>query len=181
MANLDLPPNAPHFEWQRMKDWLYKLWKSVVQGLTFGGEANTYSAAIFSSAGQSDPGASGFLGTLGWIPYTPTLTASTGTYTTASALGWYKLVDNIVFLHIKVTITTVGTGTSPVVGRPFPCESASGVFPLLHGRENAVSGKTLNAVNNPGATQTYTVFNYDNTNPVVSGSVCELEGFYIKA
>lgn len=39
-----------------MRDWLYKLWKNIVNGLTFGGDINTYSAAILSTAGQSDAG-----------------------------------------------------------------------------------------------------------------------------
>lgn len=53
MLNLDPPPNTPQITWPKLKDWLYKLWQ-IVRGLTFGGDANTYSAAIFASSSSGD-------------------------------------------------------------------------------------------------------------------------------
>ena len=59
MPLLDPPPNMPTLVWPKLKDWLYKLWtlvKGLTANLTFGGDAGTYSAAIQSTAGQSDVG-----------------------------------------------------------------------------------------------------------------------------
>lgn len=61
MATLDQPPNTPTLDWGRMKDWLFKLWKTV-KGMPFGGDPITYAAAVLASAGQEDAGGAGLLG-----------------------------------------------------------------------------------------------------------------------
>lgn len=52
--------------WGKFFTWIYLLWQWVTQTipgrLTFGGDAGSYSAALFASAGQSD------IGGLGMIP-----------------------------------------------------------------------------------------------------------------
>jgi hypothetical protein len=65
------PPNSPP-GWGKLFDWFYLLWKWVTitlpgsiltleQGLTFGNDPFTYSAAIFSTA-QTDGGPLLFIG-----------------------------------------------------------------------------------------------------------------------
>lgn len=110
------------------------------------------------------------------IPYTPTLTASIGTFTTASAIGQYYRVGNLIFVRSTITITAVGTGQFPVITLPFPFNTASGVF-VLNGREEALTGKMLQA--KASGTNQVTVFNYDNTNPAASGAQCFVSGVYV--
>lgn len=73
MPNLDLPPSTPQFDWAQYRDWFFKLWRwvtvtlpgnlsTVLSGLTFGNDPNTYSEAILTTAGQSDIGSANLLG-----------------------------------------------------------------------------------------------------------------------
>jgi len=45
----------------------------------------------------------------GWTSYTPTITASGGTFTTVTATGRYKRIGKTIHLQITVTMTTVNT------------------------------------------------------------------------
>lgn len=55
MTTLDVPPSGPNFDWRVFRDWLFKLWREI-KGLTFGGGAFSYSAAISASASTGDTG-----------------------------------------------------------------------------------------------------------------------------
>lgn len=44
-----------------------------------------------------------------WTSYTPTVTATTGTFTSVSATGAYKTIGRTMFIRFTVTITTIGT------------------------------------------------------------------------
>jgi hypothetical protein len=162
--------------WGVLYDWLFQLWKSVTNG-TFGTDSSSYSQAIAMTAGVSDPGQIGILLSTGtnWQTYTPTLSALAGSYTTASATGAYYLNGKMCHVIINIVITTVGTGTYPVVGLPFP---VSGVVNWvdLTGRDNGSSAKMVHGF---GATSPLTVTNYDNTVPVASGSNIAIGGTYI--
>lgn len=54
----------------------------------------------------------------GWTSYTPSLVASTGTYTAASATGSYMVAFGICHWRATITITTKGTGAVPRIGLP---------------------------------------------------------------
>lgn len=56
----------------------------------------------------------------GWTSYTPGFTASSGTYTSASATGSYMIAFGICFWRAIGTITTKGTGATPRIGLPVP-------------------------------------------------------------
>lgn len=47
-----------------------------------------------------------------WAPYTPTLTASSGTITSGSATGRYLTVCKTTFISLDITITTAGTAAT---------------------------------------------------------------------
>jgi hypothetical protein len=49
-----------------------------------------------------------------WITYTPTVGSGSGTITTASAVGRYVKLGTTVYIVVKVTITTNGTGATYV-------------------------------------------------------------------
>ena len=49
-----------------------------------------------------------------WTSYTPTVTAGSGTFTSASAVGYYKRIGKVCIVHFAVTIVTNGTAASNV-------------------------------------------------------------------
>lgn len=79
-----------------------------------------------------------------WTSYTPTVTATTGTFTSASATGKHMTVFGICFVDISITITTKGTGTFPLASLPFTALAGSAAH-LMVAREVAINGKAGNA------------------------------------
>jgi hypothetical protein len=111
-----------------------------------------------------------------WTSYVPTVTCTVGSYTTVSAGGRYKQVGKCAFLTLSLVITTIGTATGyPVLGLPF---TAGGSFiQILHGREVAVNGKSLQGVISVGGSTAQIIY-YDNTAPAASGLNLSLSGTY---
>lgn len=118
-----------------------------------------------------------YKGAAGWTTYSPTLTAASGTYTTATATGKYRDIGGVVFVDITVTITTVGTGTYPIVS--MPSTILSGGSPALVGRETGSTGKAV--VGTAVTTSTIQLFFYDNSVPAANGYVIHVTGFYINS
>jgi hypothetical protein len=117
----------------------------------------------------------------GWTTYTPVLSASSGSYTTSSVTGAYLVIGSLVFLRIKATITTIGTGGVPIVTLPFTANSgANSDYVILTGKEIALTGNALQAQIAAGATTTGNIVTYNNGNPAASGAICILSGCYIK-
>jgi pectate lyase len=76
-----------------------------------------------------------------WTSYTPTVSSSTGTITTASATGKWKRVGKLIAVQQTITITTNGTGAGNLRATlPFDAESTDFIG---SGRENAVTGNML--------------------------------------
>lgn len=62
----------------------------------------------------------------GWVAYTPTVTAGSGTFTTATALGMYAKRRNLIHCCINFIITTNGTAATNIQGSlPFPATSTT--------------------------------------------------------
>lgn len=80
-----------------------------------------------------------------WTAYTPTVTANTGTYTTASATGSSMVAFGICNFRIKVTITTKGTGSLCIVTLPFNALAGSAGMPMI-AKGSAVNFVTGSAV-----------------------------------
>jgi hypothetical protein len=96
-----------------------------------------------------------------------TVTASSGTITTASVVALYTRVGRSVTVTGTITITDNGTGAGAllVAGLPFtPNGNACGV-----GRERTTNGKTVSLMVSTGST-TLTTQAFDNTYPVATGS-----------
>ncbi len=181
--------------WTRLRAWLGLL-QQLLKGITNDGATITISENVTVNGNETITGSLNGLpstpdmanrhgqdslmwsGGTGWTPYTPTLTAQTGTYTTASAAGWFKVVDNVVFLHIEISIVSVGTGTRPVVGKPF--SALAGIYNNMIGNEELVSGFVI-CGRSSGANTPYLVTNYDGSSPVGNNTLLTLSGFYIKA
>lgn len=114
------------------------------------------------------------IGSTAWTTYVPTITAASGTLTTASATGRYRQIGKTVFVEMILTITTNGTG-SGTVRATLPVNPQADA--ILAGRGNLVSGKALQ-----GAISTsnnlVNITNYDNTYPGASGESLILSGVY---
>lgn len=118
-----------------------------------------------------------------WLPWTPTITASSGTITTSSAVARYKidpLDQKTIFVQIAITITTNGTGaTALLCSLPFTSEN-NNIPGTINGKEVANTGRTCSghiAVN----TSSMTIHYEGGTYPGANGNIIVLNGFYKKA
>lgn len=121
-------------------------------------------------------GGTGDTGTV-WTSYTPTLSAASGTFTTASATGRYKAVGKTLFLQINVAITTNGTAAGSVQVT-LPAGMTSGPGPGYYdiaGREWNATGTTLNGNIAPSAT-VISIQTYNNAYPGGSAYQLSLTG-----
>lgn len=138
------------------------------------------SGASVTSTGALSAGSLALTSDSSWTAYTPTLTAVAGTYTSATATGAYKTIGNVVVFRVKVTVTTLGTGTFPVVSLPFPVNSGTGADSVTFaGRENAASGSMVVMIAGAGSS-TGQIYTYNNGNPAANGAVIYVSGTYVK-
>jgi hypothetical protein len=150
-------------------------WAGVTRAAGFDTFAATPSSANLAALVTDEDG-TGLLALELTNTYTPTITASTGTFTTVSATGGYTKIGRAVLVKIKITITTVGTaGGFPIATLPFTA-NATGDW-VLAGRETALGGKMLQGII-VGGSGTVSVLNYDNSNPIAAGAVLVLSGVY---
>jgi hypothetical protein len=106
--------------------------------------------------------------------YTPVVTPTAGAITTYTATGTKRRVGNLVFFSAKVTITTNGTGSGALTVS-LPATAASDA--VFAGRENVVSGATLQAIAVAGSA-TCSVTKYDNTYPGANGAGVYISGCF---
>lgn len=110
-----------------------------------------------------------------WSSYTPTITASAGTFTTVSAAGLYYQDGNTVKGEAIVTITNAGTASGAmIITIPTPNGSqssiiATGICPQ--------TGKSLVGFG-PSGNGNFGVNNYDNTTCIATGNVIHVHFDY---
>lgn len=149
--------------------------------VTTSGSPTTGQIAQFSGASvitgvTAVPVANGGTGDTGtaWTSYTPTLTCTGGTLTTASATGRYKVIGKTTFVTINSTITTLGSCSTALLAT-LPNTANSGA--VLAGREFALTGKVVAGfITGSGTTVSMTF--YDNTLPAANGYVVNVSGVY---
>lgn len=108
-----------------------------------------------------------------WTDYTPTVTTGSGSFTTVSASGSYRLVGKTLSIRIIITLNNVGTATDVSVSLPFSAKYLS----VISGSDSAVNGKGVNAVVAAGGTKAL-VKASDGTSPLTNGFVLVLGGEY---
>lgn len=120
-------------------------------------------------------GGTGDTGTA-WSTYTPTLTAGTGSFTSASAAGRYKQLGKTVFCHVTITVTTVGTGLNPKFNVPItPLDYNKVTF---IGTERATKGVVVSGAGLASISLVF-VADYGNGNTeLANGSIIELFSVY---
>lgn len=105
-----------------------------------------------------------------WYSYTPTVTANTGTFTSVSGVGAYKISGGMMDYSITVTITTNGTAAGDVEATlpKTPLGNCTGV-----GRETGATGKQLQTL---AVSNRETIWYYDGTYPGANGHVLTISG-----
>jgi hypothetical protein len=110
-----------------------------------------------------------------WTPYTPTITAGSGTFTTASGSGRYIRIGTTVHVSVVITITTVGSG-SGAVGFTVPTLAQAANRQLGSGRVFAGGGAMCQAY--LVSTATAYVWKYDNTSVIGASVTLIVNGTY---
>lgn len=113
-----------------------------------------------------------------WTSYTPTITAQSGTFTTVSATGRYKIIGKTVFVTITITITTAGTAAGAILAT-LPVNVGGSFAYMLPGRENALTGNMLQALTSTVTQVSINTFN--NGSPIATGNSVIVSGQYESA
>lgn len=103
-----------------------------------------------------------------------TVSAQTGTLTSASATGRWRSIGKTVFFSLSVGVATNGTGATHIVVSGLPFTTAA-VVQVVAGRETSTTGKLLCGYIAAGASA-ITIANYDDTYPAANGYVMALSG-----
>lgn len=143
----------------------------------FPAQARTLMAATTAAAQRTALGVLAQTDKPVWATYTPTLTATTGTFTSASVTGKVLVLFGIAHVQIRITITTLGTGGIPNVTLPQPALAGSLGMSLL-AVETAVNGKTGSAQIQASLTNLI-VKDYNNGDLAsASGAIINISGSY---
>lgn len=106
-----------------------------------------------------------------WTAYTPTLTAATGAFTTATVTGRYKQIGKTVHLHLSVVVTAANTASGAVIATlPAGMTPAAQAVGALY--ERAVTGKMGSAQIPSGDAHAY-LRAYDGSTLWVNGYTIE--------
>ena len=103
-----------------------------------------------------------------WTNYTPTISANSGTVTTATANGYWIRIGKLCAVRANWAVTTNGTGAGAFnLSLPFT-SAAGGIASAGVGREYDVTGKQLQ-IEVPSSDTVMKFRNYDNTYPAANG------------
>lgn len=126
------------------------------------------------------PGPQGEPGESSWsasTPWTPTVNAGSGSFTSVSASGHYRTLGKIVFFYVRITITDNGTAGS-YIAINLPLTAANiGQYQIVSGRETSVVSKMLTGAIAPNSTTMY-VQDYTGAYIGANGYTLDLSGEY---
>jgi len=109
-----------------------------------------------------------------WLAWTPTVTAETGTFTTASIVGVYSQIGKTILFKVTLTITTAGTALG-AARFTLPVTACTNVY-IGGGRENQATAYALQVFQ--VSSTVAGVVKYDGTTIIANGRTLECEGFY---
>lgn len=174
-------PLKGRMNWTALVDWSYRLWQFAYTPALIGapttptGTLGDASQQIANDAFvQQELARTGV--TSNWITsFTPVVTASSGTITTATATMRYNIIGKAAFFSLNVTISNNGTGAGLVIASlPFtPVMTGSAVRQIVAGRDNT-TGKMLQGLT-VGASGLFIAF-YDGAYPGSAGASLYLTG-----
>jgi hypothetical protein len=109
-----------------------------------------------------------------WTSYTPTITSGSGSFTTVSATGKYKVFGKTCWFTVDITITTAGTAGGFIgVSLPFTQVATS---LSSYGMEVNATGSMVKGLN--PASGSMQITRYDNASIIGSGYVIRTTGTY---
>jgi hypothetical protein len=109
-----------------------------------------------------------------WTAYTPTITSGSGSFTTVSATGKYKVFGKTCWFTVDITITTAGTAGGFIgVSLPFTQVATS---LSSYGMEVNATGYMVKGLN--PASGVMQITKYDNASIIGSGYVIRTTGTY---
>lgn len=112
-----------------------------------------------------------------WTAWTPTVSASSGTFTTLGTVtARYKQIGKTVFFYITIPITTNGTAAG-FVQATLPIAAANTTTQSAQGRDTGLTGKQLSARILQNTTTMQVTF-YDATYPGANGAAISMSGTY---
>lgn len=132
------------------------------------------SAGTVYDNGQYD----GYSSIIAPTTYTPTVTAGTGTFTSVSGTGDYKVVDQVCHIAGSVTITTNGTAATNIIV-PLPAGVLPAKAAFLTGRVTSGSGLRIGGSLGAGAPNIVITKMSDDTYPGATGYVLEFSGSFL--
>ena len=103
-----------------------------------------------------------------WTSYTPTISAATGTITTASATGQYQTIGKTCIVSMTITITTAGTGANQLFAT-LPFTSAARTQSGTCGGEFNNTGYSVKGYI-PSSTTQLQITYYNNSTVIASGN-----------
>lgn len=108
--------------------------------------------------------------------WTPTITASSGTFTATSATGNYTRIGRMMHIAVKITITTVGTASGALISSLPLISSTSDC--VMFGREINNTGNSCQGTITNGTTQV-NIQRYDNQSIIGAGNIIVISGSYL--
>ncbi len=113
-----------------------------------------------------------------WVAFENTPTAHTGTLGAGATVeGEYLKRGPIVHVRAKIAIPTEGTGSVGII-MTLPIPSIGTYGTILLGQERALTGKAVVGDLEGGSDTTVFIRNYDASDPVASGIIITISGFY---
>jgi hypothetical protein len=111
-----------------------------------------------------------------WQTFTPVISSSSGTITTASGSGYFQVTGKRVDFQIDMAITTNGTGAG-FLQATLPLQNGPGAFEVT-GHELLATGKQVVGFINNNATQILIRY-YDATYPGANSTRFVVSGSYM--
>jgi len=112
-----------------------------------------------------------------WFSYTPSVSAGTGSFTTVSATGKYKISGHICFASMTITITTNGTAANYTLASLPATAHITPVYSFF-GRETLVTGKMLQGQVTGSRVNDVFIRDYTNAYCGGNGYLLNVSGWY---
>lgn len=112
-----------------------------------------------------------------WSAFTPTFTSQTGTLTTKSSSGHYKIIGSICYFYAVGNITTNGTGSGSLL-LGLPVQNAQLTTFAGYGWDAVTQYGIISSVNS--GVQTVSIWKYDGSYPGADGAHVLLSGSFEK-
>jgi hypothetical protein len=144
----------------------------TISAPTISGSPTFSSPLSIANGGTADTGTA-------YSSFTPSISASTGTFTSVAGSIRYKTIGKTVFLSVVITDTTNGTAAGSVTAT-LPIAPVANTLYQISGYNNTTGVAVFGSINTSGGAA-ITISKYDGTFPLASGQSIILSGTYESA